>query len=126
VEDVTKQAAELSGQLAALNAEREELKREIATLTTELQAKTKRAMECKTQAAQVTLALANVKVREKVLTDEQAAAKARADAEQHLAAIMAKEAQLDAAIKRAEEAAAKASSAAADAKEAAEASKPQG
>ena len=55
MDDVTKQAAELSGQLAALNAEREELKREIATLTAELQAKTRRAMECKTQAAQVTL-----------------------------------------------------------------------
>ena len=126
MDDVTKQAAELSGQLAALNAEREELKREIATLTAELQAKTRRAMECKTQAAQVTLALANIKVREKVLTDEQATAKARADAEQHLASIVAKEAQLDAAIKRAEEAAAKASSAAADARESAGATKPQG
>jgi hypothetical protein len=108
VDDVTKQAAELSSQLAALNAEREELKREIATLTAELQAKTKRAMECRTQAQQVTLALANTKVREKILTDEQATAKARADAEQHLASILGKEAQLDAAIKRAEEAAARA------------------
>ena len=77
-------------------------------------------------AEQLGISLANVKVREKVLTDEQATAKARADAEQHLASIVAKEAQLDAAIRRAEEAAAKASGAAADAKTAAEATKPQG
>lgn len=78
-------AEEVAQKIAALNAERE--LRLASAAEHEQQARGDRAaaMDCKKQSAELTVALNSIRVKEIILSDQQAAAKARADAEGHAA-----------------------------------------
>jgi uncharacterized protein involved in exopolysaccharide biosynthesis len=119
MDEATKLINDLTAQLAAKSAEREQCNKEAGALEEEARARRKRASDLKGDIAAIGVALASARTQARIATDEQAAARARAEAEKQLAEVNAKKVELDAAIKKAEEAAAKASLAAAKATEAA-------